>query len=74
MKSSKELASIIRGVEKEKLKYGILVLKELMKKKLDGGAKKLIAFEIERLDLQLMDIISNLEDDTHHNDRDDDIL
>jgi vacuolar-type H+-ATPase subunit F/Vma7 len=68
MESNKELVSIIRGVEKEKLKYGIVVLKELIKKKIDSNTKKIVEFEIEKLNLQLNDIISNLEDDTYNDD------
>jgi hypothetical protein len=63
MNSSKELASLIRSVEKEKLKYGISVLKELLKKTANESFRSIIDVEIEKIETQLGIVISNLEDD-----------
>jgi hypothetical protein len=63
MEASRELAYIIRNVEKEKLKYGISVLKDVRKKVADKATIFVIENEIEKLETHLDAVIADLEDD-----------
>jgi hypothetical protein len=62
MEASRELAYIIRNVEKEKLKYALVVLKDVKKKISDKVALMSIENEMNKIEDQLASVIADLED------------